>query len=74
MADDPVTDDPVTRDPVIGCLSIIGFAVLVFGSLFIFMVIGHGSGEFAAGMFLLGEAVVVGIIAGVYYWSKRFLK
>jgi hypothetical protein len=70
MAGDPVTDDPFVR-----WLLIIGFVILVFGSLFILMMLGMaGVSEFAQWMFLLGEAVIVGIFVGAYHWSKRFLK
>jgi hypothetical protein len=56
--------------PLVSLLLIIGFAVAVFGSLFLYIAIGMAVGDFQANVFL---AVVVGfsaILGAAWWWSR----
>jgi len=54
-----------------GWLVTIGIATAVIISLFVFLTLGMAVSDFAAGKVLLGEAVVVGIVAVAVHWWRR---
>jgi uncharacterized membrane protein len=56
--------------PLASLLLIIGFAVAVFGSLFVYMMLGVGVGDFQANVFLAAVVGFSAIIGAAWWWFQ----
>jgi uncharacterized membrane protein len=56
--------------PLASLLLIFGFAVAVFGTMFVYMMLGVGVGAFQANAFLAAVVGFSAIIGAAWWWSR----
>ena len=56
--------------PLASLLLIFGFAVAVFGTMFVYMMLGVGVGAFQANVFLAAVVGFSAIIGAAWWWAR----